>query len=165
MVWIIWSWAWQHGPTRDMSAKNIVLPYSLHPPSGASVFLTFFVCFKRCITNTLDFQIKLEDCAPLFRVPLSIIDVRHLPEEALKLPANFLSLSIPRELLRFFFRLIHQWYWRSPLLSLGYYYPLYRLTGLFGIYLSQKIPCFLRPPKFSEGLLCACEQCTGKSSP
>ena len=39
-------------------------------------------------------------------VPLSILDVRFFPEAVPKLSENFLSLSLPRDLLSFYFRLI-----------------------------------------------------------
>ena len=64
--------------------------------SSRRVFLTRF------IPNTLAFQIKLEDSAQYLRVPLSVFYVRRFPEEAPKFPENFLSLSTPCKLLRFF---------------------------------------------------------------
>ena len=42
--------------------------------------------------NTLDFWKNLEDATPILRVPLSVFDVLCFPEEAPKLPENFLSL-------------------------------------------------------------------------
>ena len=60
------------------------------------------ILFASCIPNTLAFWINIEDPALFLRVPLSIFSVRFFPEEALKLPAKFLSLSIQRNLLRLF---------------------------------------------------------------
>ena len=45
---------------------------------------------------------KLNNSAPFLRVPRSVFDVRNFPEEALKLPDNFLSRSIPCKMLKFF---------------------------------------------------------------
>ena len=101
------SCTFQRGPSRGWSARQIILPYILHPPSGAAVIfpLDFFMFYKVYFRYTALSE-KLEDSAPFLRVPLSILDVRRFPEEAPKLSANFLSLSVPLNLLRFFFRLI-----------------------------------------------------------
>ena len=62
-------------------------------------------CVTRLPVNsrTLSIQRQLEDSALFFRVPLSVFDVRRFPEEASKLPVNFLSLFITRELLIFLY--------------------------------------------------------------
>ena len=67
-------------------------PYSLYPPSGTvGICPLGLFCFTVCVPNTLAFQLKLEDTAPIFRVPLSIFDVLRFLEEAMKLPVKFLS--------------------------------------------------------------------------
>ena len=78
-------------------------PLSLHLLSGAAgLYPLGLFCFTRCISNTLAFRRILEDSALFLRVTLSIFDVRRFPEEAPELPAKFLSLSLPRELVSFY---------------------------------------------------------------
>ena len=48
---------------------------------------------KRCTSNTLAFQKNLEYSAPFLRVPLLIFGVRRIPEEDLKFPEIFLTVS------------------------------------------------------------------------
>ena len=101
-VCIIWSCACQCGPSWDCwrggSSSHIF--YSLPLACIASDHRVFLI--TSFILNTLDFSKKCEDSTPFLRVPLSIFDVRHFPEEALKLPANFLSMYIPWDMLRYF---------------------------------------------------------------
>ena len=116
----IHSWIFNHRSTcRSDGLHNLVLRLSVrtylglfsevsYPPIQFMVSITvvFFSLglfwFTSCIPNTLAFWINIEDPALFLRVPLSIFSVRFFPEEALKLPAKFLSLSIQRNLLRLF---------------------------------------------------------------
>ena len=87
-------------------------------------------------------------------------------EEALKFPADFLPLPLPRELLIFFYRLIHQSYWQYLILSPGCSFPTLSSGGLLQVIDHPKrFPVFLGLQKISEGLVCVYKQCPGKSSP
>ena len=88
------------------------------------------------------------------------------PEEAPKFPKNFPSLSIPRKLLRFFITS------NPPIVSVvsDLVSPFMFSSDIvwqvsLGSCSSQKVPCFLGVTEFLEGLLRACEQFPGKSSP
>ena len=65
------------------------------------------VLFYKVYSKSLAFWRKIEDSAPFFRFPLSVFNLQRFQEEAPKLPADFLSLSILRKLLGFLFCLIH----------------------------------------------------------
>ena len=152
-VCIVWSWACQRGPTWGWSARRILLPYSLLPPSGDSV-LYLLVFLTRCIPSTLAFRQKLKDFAPFLRVTLSIFNVRYFSGGGSRVVGVF-SLTVNFRARCWVFP--SAWsYWRSMLLS-----PVFSSVSC----LSQKVPCFLGAQKFSEGLIRACKRFPGKSSP
>ena len=119
-------------------------PLSLHLLSGAAgLYPLGLFCFTRCISNTLAFRRILEDSALFLRVTLSIFDVRRFPEEAPELPAKFLSLSLPRELVSFFSsawstnNLGSLWYCRRVDIFLFSH-----MSGFFGFLLVPKVSLF-----------------------
>ena len=59
--------------------------------------LSLFI-FISCVSNTLDFRRNIEESTPFLRAPLYIFDVWRFPEEALKLPETFLTLSAQADL-------------------------------------------------------------------
>ena len=103
------------------------------------------VLFLNVYSNTLAFCQKLEDSALLLRVPLSIFYVQHFLEETLKLPENFLSLSIPCELLRSFSL---AWYMEHLVILCSFggvsVYLRSSLEGLFGLLVALKGSLFYR---------------------
>ena len=101
---------------------------------------------------------KLEDSSPLFRVPLFIFGVRRFHEEALKLQADFLSLSIPRKILRVF--LLYDPPIISAVSTIFNGLPLFSdIVWRFssGSCLSQKVPYFIGAPELLERLIRACK--------
>ena len=117
---------------------------------------------KKCITNILAFRQKLEDPAPLFRVPIFDITCPTFLWRQLQSCRRILShLQFSRELLSFNST---QYSRRYPLFLSGFsfYYIFWRVSS--GSCLSQKVLCFIGATKFPEGLLWACEWCLGKYS-
>ena len=97
------------------------------------------------IPNTLAFWRKLEDSSPFLRVPFSIFDVRHIPEEALKFPVIFIfHIPFRASCWSFSLLLIHLSHLRSPLLPPGCLFPPFFSGGFLGSALPKRFPIFLR---------------------
>ena len=85
-------------------------PVSLHPPYGAvGIFPLGLFCFTGCIPNILAFKWNLEKSAPILRVPPSVFDAPHIPEEAPMFPAIFLLFFWRRSEVFFCWLLSHVW--------------------------------------------------------
>ena len=123
------------------------------------------LCYK-VYSNTFPFWRKVQDSIPLLRIPLLIFDVWDFLEETLKLLTNILSLSIARYLLRFSLPFDPPITSTVSTLVDGLLFPPALVWMVSFVYFSsQKFPCFLRALKLSEGLICTCKQCPGKSYP
>ena len=123
------------------------------------------IYFYKVLFQYLDLCNNIKYYYPLLRVPLSIFDVWHFPEEAPKFLENSISLSISAWAAEFLFRptfsaissLISR-FLISSRLSSGV------LFGLLGI-LFLCSTWVTGDPKFSYGLLQNCERCPGNPSP
>ena len=149
------------GLVGDFASPSIVFTPALwqvwHLPIG-------FVLFHKVHYKHLGLLVKtwvihsIFEGSP-FRYYLSDI----FPEVVPKLLADFLSLEtcaqapevfLPSNILG----ILRSFLWVALLLCS-------RLAGFFGSLFSQIFPCFLGDPKLLEGLIHACEQCPGQSSP